>query len=174
MIAFLAACAEPVDGWVAPENTWDVATPPEDLDGQGFVPGRVAEDLRLVDQLGDPVSLWQFYGEVIALDVVETSYADCLDLGPLTEEIWQDYRDDGFVYVTLLVDRREGVDQRDLERWADSYGITAPVVRDPFGQDLLAVTASACDVLVIGRDLVVRDHAHHVEDRVREAIEAAL
>jgi len=55
-----------------PDNTWwhaDAADVPDDLVGTGWDVGDVAPDFTLLDQFGDEVQLYQFYGQVIVLDI---------------------------------------------------------------------------------------------------------
>jgi hypothetical protein len=55
-----------------PENTWWHALAddlPGDLAGTGWSTGDVANNFTLVDQFGDDVELYQFYGQVIVLDL---------------------------------------------------------------------------------------------------------
>jgi len=55
-----------------PDNTWwhaweeDV---PADLQGTGYATGDIANNFTGIDQFGDPIELYQFYGQVIVLDV---------------------------------------------------------------------------------------------------------
>jgi hypothetical protein len=55
-----------------PENSWwhayssDVS---EDLEGTGYSEGDIAYNFTLNDQFGDEVELYQFFGQVILLDV---------------------------------------------------------------------------------------------------------
>src|SRR5687768_2227270 len=76
--------------WVAPENTWTVTPPPATLEAQGYGEGDVIPDFRLVDQHGDEVSLWQFYGNVILLDVSTIWCGPCQQLALETEHTWED------------------------------------------------------------------------------------
>lgn len=58
--------------YYGPENSWwhalldDV---PSGLAGTGLSNGDIANNFTLVDQFGDEVELYQFYGQVIVLDV---------------------------------------------------------------------------------------------------------
>ncbi len=58
--------------YYGPENSWwhayedDV---PADLAGTGWSNGDIATNFTLTDQFGDEVELYQFYGQVIVLDV---------------------------------------------------------------------------------------------------------
>ncbi|MCK6504475.1 hypothetical protein L6R53_13910 [Myxococcota bacterium] len=54
-----------------PENTWphaDVDDVPSDLEGTGWGVGDIAYNWTLLDQYGQEVELYQFYGQVIVID----------------------------------------------------------------------------------------------------------
>lgn len=165
--------------WEPPDNSWVMQEPPSDLLGEGWGVGDTAPDFRLTDQFGDSVSMWQFYGNVILVDISTMWCAPCQELAKHTESTWQDYKDDGFVYLTILQEDVEGgtVDAEDIQKWVDSFGITAPVLDD----SSKAATGSAVQqgifpaVLVVGRDMKVVERVNPVEEqRVRKAIERAL
>jgi hypothetical protein len=161
--------------WLAPENTWEQTTPPGELVGEGYEVGQVAPDFRLVDQHGDEVSLWQFYGDVILLDVSTIWCGPCRNLAVFTEETWTEYKDDGFIYLTVLQQDNEGdpPDNDDLLFWADSFGITAPVLDD--GQMTTVDRDQWPTVMTIGRDMKVKRIIDPPDDAgVRDAIEALL
>ena len=55
-----------------PPNSWwhaDTGDVPPGLQGTGFDNGDIAHNFTLMDQNGDQVELYQFYGKVIVLDV---------------------------------------------------------------------------------------------------------
>ena len=55
-----------------PENSWwhaDEADVPAELEGTGYKEGDIAYNFQLTDQFGDDMELYQFYGQVIVLDV---------------------------------------------------------------------------------------------------------
>lgn len=169
--------------WVAPENGWTIVEPPTDLVPEGFAVGETVPDLRLADQFGDEVSLWQFHGNVILLDVSTVWCGPCQDLAEHTEDTWQTYRDQGFVYLTVLQQDIESnpPELDDILGWVDLFQITAPVLADGDLQALGAVllvggTAAYPGVLLIGRDLKVLIDPLETPDNatVEAAIEAAL
>lgn len=165
--------------WEAPENRWGVDEPPEGLLGTGWSTGQVAPDFRLIDQHGEEVALWQFYGRVVLVDISTMWCAPCRDLAAHTEETWQDYDDEGFVYLTVLQEDVEGepVTPEDQVVWADAYGITSPVLGDPdkAGTGAAILQGQYPAVLVIDRDLVVVERVNPPDDAsVRAAIEDAL
>jgi hypothetical protein len=55
-----------------PDNSWHHVMDdeiPADLGGSGYGQGNIANNFTMIDQFGDDVELYQFYGQVIALDV---------------------------------------------------------------------------------------------------------
>ena len=166
--------------WEAPENTWDaVEGLPGDLAPEGFREGETIPDVRLVDQNGDTVSLWQFYGDVIAIDVSTMWCGPCQGLAKEVDEVWESYREAGFTYVTLLPENRSGQTPTvaDLQSWADTHTISAPILSDDYGYAYEIEPNQAWPrVVIVGRDLKVRvNPVVPAEDAaIREAIEAAL
>lgn len=165
--------------WEPPDNSWPLSAPPDDLVGEGFYVGQTAPDFLLVDQHGDEVSLWQFYGSVVALDISTMWCGPCQALAQGVEETWLGWREAGFVYVTVLPEDQEGrpTDLDDVRRWAEEFGITAPIVADPgeaYSRD--AVTADVYPVvLVLDRELTVgRRLAQPTDENLRAALEELL
>jgi peroxiredoxin len=167
--------------WEAPVNGWPVTPPPADLEGEGFAEGQVVPDFRLMDQNGDTVALWQFYGQIIALDISTMWCSPCQQLADEGEETYTDYRDQGFMYVTVLPEDIEGqpTELDDLTTWTGYYGLTSVVAADPDK----AYTAPAVPdgqypvVLVVDRTMrVVTDVevTPEIDTTLRAAIEAAL
>ncbi len=178
----LLACAPRIytDGdtgssWTAPENTWESSEPPRDLQGEGFEEGEVVPDVRGVDQHGDEVSLWQFYGKLIVFDVSTQWCAPCQELARGTEETYQLYRDRGVVYVTLMGEDIVGqpATQETTLEWADAFGITAPVITDPAEVRHEVVADNLYPrVMIIGRDLTIE--IDRIDSPSDPAIRAAL
>ncbi len=119
--------------WVAPQNGWEVSPPPEDLVGEGFADGQTVPDVRLVDQHDEEVSLWQFYGKLVVLDVSTMWCAPCRELAETTQHTFETFGPDGLMYVTVLQQDQDGEPPtlEDVRSWADVYGIEAPVLADP-------------------------------------------
>ena len=165
--------------WSSPTNDWVTADPPEGLEGQGWREGEIVPDAWFFDQSGNDVALWQFYGQVIALDISTIWCSPCRELAAHVDETWQDYRDQGFMYVTLLGEDTQGdvPDTGELTTWATDYGITAPVLADPDHHSYDIVPDGTYPrVVVVGRDLrVVEEEVYPVDDaNIRAAIESAL
>ena len=189
IFALLVACApklySPPDtgngewSWEAPVNSWPMGEPPQGLEGQGWYAGDVVPDFRLMDQNGEEVSLWQFYGKVIVLDHSTFWCAVCQTLAADVDETWQHFGADDFMYITLLSEDNEGdlPDLEVLQTWADYFAITAPVVADDAGIAAQVVGADGFPRLqLIGRDMrMINDQIVPTDDaQIRTEVEAAL
>ncbi len=49
---------------------WERSPVPEDLEGEGTAVGEIAPNFELMDQYGEYVNLWSFYGRVIQIETV--------------------------------------------------------------------------------------------------------
>ncbi len=164
--------------WSAPENSWPSSPPPDGLLGQGYDEGDVVMEVRLPDQFGAEVSIWQFYGSVVAVDFSTMWCSPCQDLAAGVQATADAYAAEGFVYLTVLPQDVEGEvpDTEDLNLWADSFGIQEPVLSDSLSVAEQAVPLQNWPVvLVIGRDLKVKSRLDGpTEAVVHASIEAAL
>ena len=118
--------------WETVDNTWDSSTPRLDLEASGFGFGETPPDMCMLDQFGNEVSLWQFYGQLILVDVSAEWCAPCQELAAEVDHTWMDYDDQDFMYLTILTEdeNSEIPNQEVLEKWATDFGITAPVLSD--------------------------------------------
>lgn len=146
--------------WEAPENSWGVSPPPSDLKAEGFAKGQVVPDFRMMDQYGDTVSLWQFYGDVLVLDISTMWCAPCRQLAEGAQAVADEYRDEGFRYLTVFPEDADGADQdpivpdlEDLTGWSDYYALTEPLLADADGYSKAAVTDGYPVVIVIDREM---------------------
>jgi thiol-disulfide isomerase/thioredoxin len=122
--------------WTAPDNSWPSSSPPTGIEGEGFEVGDTPFDFRLKDQFEDTLSLWQLSGYTIVMDVSTIWCAPCQEIAADAEETYLEYLEkfDGkFIYLTILPENLEGdnPELEDLNLWADTFGLTSPVVADP-------------------------------------------
>tara|TARA_B110000495_G_C22913632_1_gene533588 strand:+ start:283 stop:810 length:528 start_codon:yes stop_codon:yes gene_type:complete len=164
--------------WESPSNSWGSSVPPSSLVGEGFSLGQVPHDFRLVDQHGEEVALWQFYGSVILLDISTMWCGPCQQIAQEVTETWEDYRDDGFIYLTVLPEDLEGgsVEANDLTDWTESFQIEAPVLADNSGYGYEVEPNRVWPVMMlIDRKMTVAvERIPPVDTAIRSAIEAAL
>lgn len=166
--------------YVAPENSWPIGDPvPASLAPTGWRKGETPDDFRLMDQYGDTVSLWQFYGMVVVVDISTGWCGPCRSLAKQVDDVWHDYEDQGFMYLTMMPENKVGdvPSLEDLQDWASDGSITAPVLQDDQGYSAAIVPDSAYPrILVVDREMVVAvDQVVPAEDTsIRAAIEAEL
>lgn len=175
--------------WEAPtDNSWSKGVPPDTLRPEGWSQGQVVPDVRGIDQFGDELSLWQFYGKYVLVDISTMWCAPCQELAEGAEYVYQKYIDEDVVYLTILVENeyKEGPTVEELNIWAQwpAYGeteyteITSPIISDPLGESGSADAVrngSYPVVLLVGPDLKVVDpEIPTSEAEVEAAIELAL
>lgn len=100
------------------------------VDGTRYAMGEVFPNFTTLDQFGNEVELYQFYGMVILLDFSAGWCGPCRQAAMESEEMWETYREDGFIILHAIIDNNSGgaVEQSFLEGWADQYGINFPVI----------------------------------------------
>lgn len=157
--------------WAAPDNGWPASAPPSDLVGEGYSQGQVFPDFLLMDQHGDQVSMWQFYGSVVVVDVSTMWCGPCAKLAEHVDETWNEYSSQGFMYLTLLPEDNVGQvpDQEDLQRWGSDHSISAPILADDAGISAqITPNGEYPTIMVIDREMKV------AEDRVNPADDATI
>jgi peroxiredoxin len=169
LVVALGACAPHLQGGA-------------DATGEGFEVGQTVPDLHLADQNGDEVSFASFEGDLVLLDVSTLWCGPCQLLAAEAEATWQRYRDQGFVYLTVIQQGQyaDPATPGDVAAWADQFGITAPVVGDPDALttpalEVVGGVVAFPGVLVVGRDQTVIERVTPATtDEVDDAIRANL
>ncbi|MCZ7584433.1 MAG: TlpA family protein disulfide reductase [Deltaproteobacteria bacterium] len=136
-------------------------------------------DMTWTDHEGNPLRLYDFFGDVVILNGGAGWCVPCREEAPLLEsDLYQVYKDDGFTIIELMVENNDGrePDLAFINEWRDEYGITYPIVLDPewtlepyFIEDSLPFS------LFLDRDLVPRYKSHGYDrDAYRQLIESLL
>src|SRR5262245_35332176 len=81
--------------WQAPQNQWPSTVPPSNLEDDarklGFEEGQRLPDLRLGDQNGDEVALWQLYDRVVLVSISAIWCLPCRDVAEEAEVLGSEY-----------------------------------------------------------------------------------
>ena len=89
----------------------------------GSVIGQIAADLTAVNQAGQPVSLYSYFGKVVLIDFSADWCGPCQAEAAVAESLYQTYKDKGFEMVTILISGPPAT-------WASTYGLTFSVLDD--------------------------------------------
>ncbi len=117
---------------VASPNHWVAYAPPDDLEGTGWRVGDTLPNFTLVDQYGEEVSLYQFYGMVIMIEVGAVWCTYCNETAEKSPALLDSYSDDCVMFLFLLTQDENGApaDEDDVMYWANTYSLTYPVLGD--------------------------------------------
>jgi peroxiredoxin len=124
---------------VGPPNDWwhcEQDDFPAGLYGTGYEAGDTAFDFLLMDQNGDEVELYQFYGRPIVIVTHMGGYCPpCEAFAAEAQNCWQQLLDQGsevmFVQALFGDENNQAPTQQTLEAWASTYSITHAVLADP-------------------------------------------
>lgn len=127
---------DPLDGfsWDYSGGVWPDFSDEAEADGVAgtdFGLDETFPNFTSEDQFGNEVSLYDFYGYVILLDMSAGWCGPCRDAAEGAQEMYESYREDGFVIIHTIIDNNQGngnVSTGFLEGWADTYSIEFPVV----------------------------------------------
>jgi thiol-disulfide isomerase/thioredoxin len=113
-------------GPTPPGSRWDEITAD---DGWGL--GDVSRSWTMTDRHGEELRLKRFFGQVIMIDISAEWCPPCRDAASTLEEEWHDRVDDGFTVIQLMLDgMNPGDGAPNLDRWANDFGLTIPVLDD--------------------------------------------
>ncbi len=86
-----------------------------------------APKLNLTDTTGKPVSLQDYLGQVVLVNLWATWCPPCKEEMPALEAFYRKYKDDGFVIVAI----NDGDPAADVLQFVDEYELSFPVWLDP-------------------------------------------
>jgi thiol-disulfide isomerase/thioredoxin len=116
-------------------NTWPaMATNYAAYEGdEGAAIGQKIENFRSVDQFEDELCLSQFLGEALVVDMASWWCGPCKEAAAESMELLPQMRALApSTFITLLVQNEAAnpVSQADVERWAETFELEYPVVKD--------------------------------------------
>ena len=140
-------------------------------------------NFSLTDQNNKEFNLWDHYGSAMVLDFSAMWCGYCRIAAGTVQEAQDRYTDQGFYYVTILVEDYNGstVEQDDLQSWASAAGITtAPVLAadmsmmDPTGKAGWPVTSWPTFVVIDKEMTIYYGQRGWNEAAIEAAIQGAL
>ncbi len=135
----------------------------------GSLIGQIAADFTAVDQNGQPVSLYSYFGKVVLIDFSADWCGPCRDEATKAEALYQKYKAGGLEMLTILIDGSPAT-------WAATYGLTYHVLNDD-AEVLWAIYGEGYIPLniVLDRNMTIRyKTAGYVESEVEAAIQKYL
>ncbi len=129
---------------------------------QPIITGAEAPDFAAVDMTGGEVSLSDFEGKVVLLNVWATWCAPCREEMPSMQRLFEALEGTDFEILAVSVDARLGESDAfgrpggDLVAFANELGLTFPILHDPTGDiQQLYQTTGVPETFLIGRDGVI-------------------
>lgn len=85
----------------------------------------------MIDADEIPITLHQFAGRVVLLDISTGWCEPCRDLAQTAELFYREHRDDGLIIIHMLYadNERNDPDAAFLDSWRSTYGLSFPVTR---------------------------------------------
>lgn len=113
---------------------WAMGSCRHDIQSTGNRVGDIAHNFALTDQYGDTLRLHDFCDRAILLVGSSGWCGNCQAEAPELEALYQEYGPDGFIVITLYAENMTGgqPSPSDVQGWVDAFGLTHPVVADPY------------------------------------------
>ncbi|RME90949.1 MAG: TlpA family protein disulfide reductase [Anaerolineae bacterium] len=112
-----------------------------------------APDLSLTDLQGNPVTLADYRGQIVLVNLWATWCPPCRAEMPVLQSYYEAHQEEGFVIIAI----NDGDPEADVTTFAESYGLTFPVWLDPeYRAERSFQTMSLPSSFVIDRQGIVR------------------
>ncbi len=125
-------------------------------------PGRPAPGFSATDMNGSVKTLADYEGKVLLVNIWATWCAPCREEMPSMERLYRSVGDSDFEILAISVDAPFGQTDAfgrpggDLQTYADSLGLTFPILHDPSGEvQRIFQTTGVPESFVIDRDGII-------------------
>ena len=129
---------------------------------QPVTTGTVAPDFEVKDLRGGLVRLSDHRGEVVLVNIWATWCPPCREEMPSMERLYQEVGENAFKIMAVSVDAELGLLDKDgqvggdIQAFADSLGLTFPMLHNPSGDiQRLYRTSGVPETFLIGRDGII-------------------
>ena len=129
---------------------------------QPVVPGTPAPEFEIANLDGDIVRLSDYRGQVVMVNIWATWCAPCRYEMPSMERLYQKFSNEGLEILAVSIDSEFGsLDYLgrlggDIREFADSLGLTFPLLHDPSGGiQQVYQTTGVPETFVVGRDGII-------------------
>jgi cytochrome c biogenesis protein CcmG, thiol:disulfide interchange protein DsbE len=132
-------------------------------DYQPILAGAQAPNFTAYDLKGDTVSLADFRGKVVMVNIWATWCGPCQQEVPAIQRLYEKFKDQpDFQIMAVSVDApvgkfdADGEPGGDLKAFAEAHGLTYPIFHDPSGKiEELYQTTGIPETFIVGRDGVI-------------------
>ncbi len=123
------------------------------------VPGSKAPDFEIADLEGNLVSLSDYSGQVVLVNIWATWCPPCREEMPSLQRLYESFADQPVEILAVSVDAalgevdRTGQPGGDVGAFAESMGLTFPILHDPSGEiQEVYRTTGVPETFLIGKD----------------------
>lgn len=127
----------------------------------GWAEGDISKSWSDEDRFGDEIKLKRFFGQVILIDLSSEWCGPCQAVAATLDAEYTERKEEGFSPIQIMMDGQTYTQEPDLDRWANQFGLTNPIVAD-HEQDFARryVPGGSYGIpnyTVIGRDFTIVD-----------------
>ena len=154
-----------------------------EFDDCGYEVGYHSCNFTFLNEEGEEVSLYDFYGKTIVLDFSTMWCYYCQQAAYEIPETLELFENDDIVYMTLLVENWSGLTptQEDLGEWVDHFELNSPVLASPREEIIDTTSVSGFNVTAwptfffIDKEMVINTYiSGYSQTMINSAVASSL